>query len=512
MPIIFDVTVVATFDNTAGGSYQRLFDFSNGAENNNILFGNPGTSSGITFETYTSTGTSFKLLIPNAIDDGVETTWRATIDDDGVYTVYKNGVQIGTQNFGTAGVPEDVARTNNLIGESPWGQDAPLIGEIKSVDVQTTLNNGFDLTNPNALDGVSTYSGTDNDETLNASANTGGITLDGRGGNDTLTGGTGNDTLTGGTGNDTFIVTPNQGNDVITDFNTGNTGSLTDGDNTNNDSVDLSAFYDNLSELYADFNDDGILNQSNATDTKGRTVDYTDNTSLGTSSLTFTGGAGNASFFTVENTNVACFTPGTMIKTNQGERAVENLRKGDLVETKDNGLKPVLWIGQREVSPHELNKEPKLRPIRIASGSLAPDFPKEDLIVSPQHRVLVKSSIIGKMYDESEVLVAAKDLLSLEGVEVLESAESTTYLHILFDRHEVIYANGAEVESLFTGPEAMKTLSKEAREEIYALFPEIVDYGRPLFDPARLLVKGKKFQNALQRHTKNNKAIFAAGL
>lgn len=114
------------------------------------------------------------------------------------------------------------------------------------------------------------------------------------------------------------------------------------------------------------------------------------------------------------------------------------------------------------------------------------------------------------MYDENEVLVAAKDLLPLEGVETLEATEDTTYLHILFDSHEVIYANGAEVESLFTGPEAMKTLSEEAREEIYALFPEIIDYAQPLFDPARLFAKGKKFQNALERHTKNNKVIFAA--
>ena len=113
------------------------------------------------------------------------------------------------------------------------------------------------------------------------------------------------------------------------------------------------------------------------------------------------------------------------------------------------------------------------------------------------------------MYDEDEVLVAAKDLLTLDGVKILSPMFGVTYLHLLFDTHEVVYANGAEAESLYTGPEAMKALSAEARAEIYALFPDISDHQEPLFFPARLFAKGKKFKNALQRHIQNDKPVFA---
>ena len=90
-------------------------------------------------------------------------------------------------------------------------------------------------------------------------------TLLGGAGNDTLDGGTGNDSLTGGTGNDVFVYSGD--NDVITDFNTGNTGTLDDGITTNNDFIDLSGYYGNVFDLQADFADSGVLDQSNFTTT-----------------------------------------------------------------------------------------------------------------------------------------------------------------------------------------------------------------------------------------------------
>ncbi len=89
-----------------------------------------------------------------------------------------------------------------------------------------------------------------------------------------MIGGGGADTLTGGRGNDTFIYTADGSVDTITDFNAGNIGSLDDGDASNNDFIDLSRYYGKISDLRADFNDDGILNQSNATDDRGRSVSY----------------------------------------------------------------------------------------------------------------------------------------------------------------------------------------------------------------------------------------------
>ena len=134
-------------------------------------------------------------------------------------------------------------------------------------------------------------------------------TLDGGSGNDMLSGGTGQDSLTGGSGDDTFYYDAGDGDDTITDFNSGNSGSLSDGDSTNNDFIDLSAFYDNLQELYADQADDGVLNQSNTVDAKGRSVDYSNNSSFGSGSMTFSGASADNSFYTEENTASSVLHP-----------------------------------------------------------------------------------------------------------------------------------------------------------------------------------------------------------
>lgn len=192
--------------------------------------------------------------------------------------------------------------------------------------------------------------------------------LTGGSGDDTLDGGAGNDSLTGGAGNDVFAVST--GHDTISDFNTGNTGALDDGDSSHNDFVDLSGHYDHLSELYADQADDGILNQSNTTGTFGNTVDYSDTTQFGAGdSLTFSGASADRSSFTTENTGVFCFTAGTAIRTPQGDKPIETLRPVDLVFTLDNGPQPTCWIGTRRQNRAELAA---LFPQRFRPGAAAP--------------------------------------------------------------------------------------------------------------------------------------------
>ncbi|WP_245999470.1 Hint domain-containing protein [Paracoccus methylarcula] len=176
---------------------------------------------------------------------------------------------------------------------------------------------------------------------------------------------------------------------------------------------------------------------------------------------------------------VVCFAAGTLIETSCGPMAVEKLREGDMIRTRDNGLQPIRWIGSRKLSAAELAAAPNLRPIRIRAGAFGNNTPETNLIVSPQHRVLVRSKIAQRMFSADEVLVAAKHLLELDGVGIAEDMAQVEYLHILFDRHEIIFSNGAETESLYTGPEALKAVGPKARDEILALFPELRD-----MDPA----------------------------
>ncbi|MBM1634960.1 Hint domain-containing protein [Sulfitobacter mediterraneus] len=282
---------------------------------------------------------------------------------------------------------------------------------------------------------------------------------------DVLIGGTGNDTITGGLGNDTFVYNVGDGADTITDFNAGNTGSIADDDSTNNDFIDLSGYYDRLSELYADQADDGILNQSN--DGVGK-VDYSDNTSFGTGSLTFTGASSNNSFFTADNTGVVCFTSGTSIRTPKGDVLIDDLRIGDLVCTMDNGPQPVRWIGQREVSSKELAADVRLRPVLIPQGMLGAE---RDLLVSRQHAVLVDSDRLARAIH----LTGAKGLPA----RIAHGKKQVTYIHLMFDEHQIVFVENVPSESFYPGANAVKMLTEGALEDLLQVLPELSTANSP---------------------------------
>ena len=201
-----------------------------------------------------------------------------------------------------------------------------------------------------------------------------------------------------------------------------------------------------------------------------------------------------------------CFANGTVIRTADGDRLVEDLRCGDMVATRDHGLQAIRWTGSRPLSAEVLAASPNLRPIRIKAGALGNNTPSSDLLVSPQHRVLVRSKTAQRMFGTEEVLVAAKQLLPLEGIDIAEDVESVEYFHILFDRHEVVISNGAETESLYTGPEALKSVGTAAREEIFALFPELRDRDHAAAG-ARVLASGRMGRKLAMRHARHGKAL-----
>ncbi|SIS57616.1 Hint domain-containing protein [Paracoccus saliphilus] len=205
---------------------------------------------------------------------------------------------------------------------------------------------------------------------------------------------------------------------------------------------------------------------------------------------------------------VVCFAGGTMLETASGPVPVEELQVDDMVHTRDNGLQPIRWIGSRKLSMAGLQASPNLRPIRIQAGAIGKDIPESDLTVSPQHRVLVRSKIAQRMFSTDEVLVAAKHLLELNGIQIAEDVTEVEYFHILFDRHEVVFSNGAETESLHTGPQALKSLNAAAREEIFTLFPELREKSSEDCRPsARILISGRQGRKLAMRHNKNSREL-----
>ncbi len=170
--------------------------------------------------------------------------------------------------------------------------------------------------------------------------------------------------------------------------------------------------------------------------------------------------------------NFVCFTKDTVIKTPDGPRAVQSLSVGDWVLTRDHGPRQIKWTGSRTLGKQELAESPHLRPVRIRAGALGQSQPSKDLTVSPQHKVYLSDPALQLLFGVEEALVPAKGLV--DGHTVVESdTDEVTYYHIMFDRHEVVHANGAWSESFYPGATALDSLNDASRNELLELFPEL---------------------------------------
>ncbi len=187
---------------------------------------------------------------------------------------------------------------------------------------------------------------------------------------------------------------------------------------------------------------------------------------------------GNAQPYT-DFVDVPCFTPGTMIKTPRGEIAVEKLKVGDVVLTLDNGPQTIRWIGERQLSIADLTCNRHFQPVVITKDALGENVPDRDLTVSPEHRMLISSPRLQILFDKAAALIPARGLRNGTTIRSVTVSEQVSYFHILFDQHEIIFANGAPAESLHVDDRALSLSQEAARDEILALFPELKGRATP---------------------------------
>jgi len=181
--------------------------------------------------------------------------------------------------------------------------------------------------------------------------------------------------------------------------------------------------------------------------------------------------------------SVICFTPGTRMRTETGDVAIEDLGPGDRLLTRDSGPQGVLWSGHRRMSGAQLFAMPDQRPIRLRRGALGIDRPEADLLVSPDHRVLVTGRAARDLWGEPEVLVRAADLVGDRFITVDHSLRETWYIHLMLERHEVVWANGLEVETFHPGFMGMEHLSGVQRDLLFDLRPDLAQ-NPDLYGPA----------------------------
>ena len=149
-----------------------------------------------------------------------------------------------------------------------------------------------------------------------------------------------------------------------------------------------------------------------------------------------------------ETNSTACFAPGTRILTALGEVPVERLMPGVRIQTRDNGQQTLRWagawsaaVGAGDAAPMAANWPVTLTGDAPLVGNLG-----RPLVLSAQHRVLLAGPACDLIMGDSEILAPACSIARPR-----PPWPGTTWHHLLFDRHEVICAEGIWVESLFLG-------------------------------------------------------------
>lgn len=309
--------------------------------------------------------------------------------------------------------------------------------------------------------GDDTLYGEEGNDTLLGGANndqlyggSGADSLDGGVGNDTLFGGTGADTLIGNAGNDLIYIAESDyadggdGEDrfVVTDLGEPGSGTITINGGTTGepggDTLDLNGLAVSGSLVRTPSVADPDAFDGSVTLLDGTILNFTN----------------------IEH--IICFTPGTMIATPHGDRAVETLRPGDLVLTKDDGPQPLGWTGRSTLAG--LGDHAPIRLSPALTGA------RRDLIVSPQHRMLITDWRAELLFGEAEVFIPAVHMLDFDGA-APAPVSRVTYIHLMFDCHQVVFAEGAETESFHLAKAGLAALHPIVQEELFAAYPMFRD-------------------------------------
>lgn len=176
-----------------------------------------------------------------------------------------------------------------------------------------------------------------------------------------------------------------------------------------------------------------------------------------------------------------CFAAGTLIETERGMTPIEKIEVGDMVFTLDNGYQSVRWRGTRGVPALD-----KRAPIRFAPGAMGN---AKELLVSPQHRILVSGWRAELFFGEDEVLVAATHLVNADTIH-RAPRRFIEYHHLMFDAHEIVLADGVPSESFYPGDYILQ--DDDLRDEVEALFPEMIGQAGSDWSMARTVLKGQE--------------------
>lgn len=439
------------------------------------------------------------------VEDGARIDGKTDTSDGNDEITIGTGVTFNASITAGTGNDTITAGDNNTFNTGSGiklgaGDDTLLFGDGNTINSNVVFGDG---TNSGTFGADTTINGTvdggNQSDTLEFGDNTN-ITGDIRAfqGDDSITFGDGGsfNKLQSGDGKDTIVVGENvnwatieTGNDAdavivglfdesVTRVLDGGNHDGGDGDTTNDDTLSIQISQLEQAAFKSLLESEGyVYNAStNTYDVNDSVADYHINW-------------GNTQINDWESIQVVCFARGTLIETDRGEVAIEHLVEGDMVRTLDNGFQPIRWI-RSSLAPAFGN----LAPIRIAAGTFGN---RRDLLVSPQHRIMLSGWQMELLFAEPEVLAPAKSLINDSTIRS-EVGGMVVYYHMLFDRHEIVFAEGAPSESFHPGQTALDGMDEAVRDEIFTLFPELRN-NRDGFGPAaRICLKHYEAQVAMQ--------------
>ncbi len=383
----------------------------------------------------------------------VDASFWASLDINSDSTIDVSGISDTIQVIITA---NSITFTNTVTGIVTTYSDGDLFAGSFSNFVAFTGNDANNIVGGSVGLNSSGYTGGAGDDTFTDDGNLGGQIFGGSG-DDTITGGIGNNQIYGGDDDD--IIFGVAGENVL-EGGDGN-DTLFAGDGSGN--LDGGAGDDQLFASDTTTFVEGGTGNDTLTLTAGST--FAPFSSTG-GVVTLPDGVSTFTYLNVENIVIACFTKGTRIRTAKGNVSIEDLSVGDFVNTADNGQQPIKWIGKRRVAGVG-----HLAPVVFQKHAIGN---KRELRVSPEHRILLRDWQAEYLFGEREVLIAAKHLVNADTIYSAECDE-VTYYHILFDQHEIVFAEGAKTESFYPTQSHIETMEIAARAELYELFPELMD-------------------------------------
>ncbi len=330
---------------------------------------------------------------------------------------------------------------------------------------------------------------TDKGDVVDASADTAGVSIDAGKGDDTITFGGGDDYISSGAGYDELILSASGGTDTVSDFNI----SDDDTDGFFNDQLDVT-------DLIGGSGVDGAVRTSD--------VSVSDD-GFGNALLSFPGGeelvlqgvspAQISSHSQLYSAGIPCFTPGALLATKRGAVPAGQIRVGDLLQTADNGFQPVIWVGKRNLSAKDLELRPHLKPYCVRPDSLL--SPERPVLLSPQHRLLTTPKTFERATHLADSFISAKLLADIDPgcCQQTDANQAVTYVHLMTEQHQVIFAEGIATETFWPGPEAIRGLSAEDMREMFGLFPELATVYNLVGDHGRGEVN--RIYGSLARHS-----------